>query len=488
MNKKDELKKKILRQQEIVSLAKTAGRGLTADEQSEFDGLQRAIDTLKAEIAEEERSAQSQTDTERAVQIERQRVSDITAMCRDFEVDPQKFIAEGQTLDQARATVLEVVKTRMKPTSTGIPGVRTDKDEADKFRAAASDAILLRGGNAPEKLAEGARELSGMRLRDLAVECVERKGMAKAHRLDDEALFREALSPDSQFSGILDSSVNKSMAIAYKAATTTYQIWTGRGSNQDFKPTKAYQISEAGELLAMTQSGEFKFDEMSDQGVARTLATFGRSWGFTRQAMINDDLGMLAKIPAAYVRAAARGINKLVYKQLNDNVTIYDNKALFHTDHKNLASAGDYIAKATVSAGRAAMRKQKNLRAKELLNIPPRFLLTPADLETEAQTFLWSIADPGGANSGVVNVFRNSLDLVVDAEIDPTNGYAWYMAANPGDIDTIEVTYLNGSDMPKLESQVGFDFLGIKWRIYIDYGVTVLDFRGLYKNPGKAAA
>ncbi len=489
MNKKEELKKKLLRQQEIVSLAKTAGRDLTADEQAEFDGLQRAIDTLKTEIAEEERTAQTQTDTERAVQVERQRVSDITVICRDFEVDPKRFIDEGQNLDQVRAAVLEDVRTKMKTTSSGVPGVRTEKDELDKFRAAASDAILLRTGSVPEKLADGARELCGMRLRDLAVECVSRKGVAKAHRLDDDALFREALSPDSQFTGILDNTVNKSMAISYKAAATTYQVWTGRGSNQDFKPTKAYQISEAGELLAMTQSGEFKFDEMTDQGVARTLATFGRSWGFTRQAMINDDLGMLAKIPAAYVRAAARGINKLVYKQLNDNGNIYDGVALFHsTIHKNLASAGDYIGTATVSAGRTAMRKQKNLRGKETLNIPPKFLLTPADIETDAQKFLWSIADPSGAHAGVTNVFRNSLDLVVDAEIDPTNGYAWYLAASPGDIDTIEVTYLNGNDMPKLESQVGFDFLGIKWRIYIDYGVTVLDYRGLYKNPGKAAA
>lgn len=57
--------------------------------------------------------------------------------------------------------------------------------------------------------------------------------------------------------------------------------------------------------------------------------------------------------------------------------------------------------------------------------------------------------------------------------------------ASPADIDTIEVTYLNGDAMPKLESQVGFDYLGIKYRIYIDYGVNILDYRGLYKNAGK---
>jgi hypothetical protein len=71
--------------------------------------------------------------------------------------------------------------------------------------------------------------------------------------------------------------------------------------------------------------------------------------------------------------------------------------------------------------------------------------------------------------------------LVVDAELD---GNTWYLAASANDIDTIEVSYLNGDPMPKLESQVAFDYLGMKWRIYIDYGVDVLDFRGLLKNAG----
>ena len=40
--------------------------------------------------------------------------------------------------------------------------------------------------------------------------------------------------------------------------------------------------------------------------------------------------------------------------------------------------------------------------------------------------------------------------------------------------------------MPKLESRMGFDFLGMEWRIYMDYGVTVTDFKGLAKNNGVA--
>lgn len=419
-----------------------------------------------------------------AVQAERQRISDITTLCREFDVDSTGYISGGNTIEEVRAQVLEQLRLQRKPTPVGSHDISVTKDEMDKFRSAAVDSIQLRGGIKVQNVAEGARDLRGMRLRDLAIECLQRSGVTNAQRLSNEELFKRALSPDGQFASILDSSVNKSMATAYKVANTTYRAWTGIGSNTDFKDATVYQISEAGELEKMTQTGEFKFDEMKDQGVKKSIATFGRTFGITRQALINDDIDVLTKIPAAYVRAADRGVNKLVYKNLKENVKIYDGKELFHAAHNNLGTAGA-MSDTTLSQLRTNMRKQKNLRGKETLNISPQFLLVPAGLETTAMKFLNSTALPGQDNAGVSNIWRNSFDLVVDAELDPTTGaLPYYVAANPADIDTIEVTYLNGDDMPKLESRLGFDFLGIEYRIYIDYGVTVLDYRGLGMNAG----
>ncbi len=331
-----------------------------------------------------------------------------------------------------------------------------------------------------EKPVDGSRELRGMRLRDLAIECVSRLDVANAQRMEADELFRRALSPDSQFGAILSDSVNKSMATAYKSHATTYQAWTRQGSVADFKGAEVWQISEAGELKKMTQTGEFKFDEMQDSKVTKKIATFGRSFGITRQALINDDLDMLSRIPQAYVRAAGRGINKLVYKTLTNPANIYDAKPLFHASHNNMGTAGA-INTITLGEGKKLMRKQKNMKGEETLNIAPRFLIVSPDKEVEAMQILNSIADVGADHAGVANVFRNAFDLVVDAELD---GNSWYLAASPFDIDTIEVSYLNGDPMPKLESQVAFDYLGMKWRIYIDYGVDVLDYRGLFKNAG----
>lgn len=428
------------------------------------------VDTVNQVDLEAERQA--------AVTAERQRVTEITNLCREFEIEPDKFINDGTSLESTRKAVLNELKVRNKPSATGVQVV---KDETDKFRSAASDALVMKSGTKIEKPADGARELRGMRLRDLAIECLSRMNVQNAQRLDPDDLFRRAFSPDSQFGSILSDTVNKSMATAYRSQATTYQVWTRAGSAVDFKGSEVWQISEAGDLEKMTQTGEFKFDEMQDTKATKKIATFGRSFGITRQALINDDISILTRIPEAYVRAAGRGINKLVYKTLTSTGNIYDGKQLFDNTHNNTGTAGKIEIK-SLGEGKKKMRKQKNLRGKETLNIAPQFLIVSPDKEVEAMQVLNSIADPAGANAGVANVFRNAFDLVVDAELD---GNPWYMAANPNDVDTIEVSYLNGDPMPKLESQIAFDYLGMRWRIYIDYGVDVIDFRGLFKNAGE---
>ena len=443
------------------------------DEKKKSDEKAKADKKAEEEKNEKEkRAAEIASETQRSVEI--------STLCRDFGEDAIPYIKEGKSVEEVRSAILAKVKAER----AALPGnVQIVDSEREKIRAAAVDGLLLRSGVNIEKPADGANNFRGMKMRDLAIECLEREGVSNAHRLNDDDLFRRAVSPDSQFTSILDNTVKKSMATAYKAAEPTYDKWCGKGSNSDFKEAAHYQLSEGGDLIQLSQSGEIKFDEMTDNKVTKKVLTYARGFGFTRQALINDDLSVLTKVPAAYVRAAMRGRNKLVYKLLGSNAAIYDGKTLFHADHKNKGTAGA-LSTQTLSELIKLMRKQKNIRGKETLNIKPEFLIVPAALEATAAQLLVSTADPAANNSGVANIYRNSMNLIVDAELDDYSEIQYYVAANPADIDTIEVTYLNGNEQPILESQVGFDFVGIKWRILDDFGVTALDYRGLATNAG----
>ena len=115
----------------------------------------------------------------------------------------------------------------------------------------------------------------------------------------------------------------------------------------------------------------------------------------------------------------------------------------------------------------------------------PYALIVPAELETLAQQLLKSTADPEGKNRGVVNPFNNNLRLIVDGELDSYSNKAWYVVADPMLAPVIEVTYLNGKDTPTIDSRVSFTNHGMDFRIYMDYGVNVIDKRVIIKNEGK---
>ncbi len=404
--------------------------------------------------------------------------AEITALCRDFGVDATEYLQRGDSIAVVKDAILAKKRAENKPSDT--TRIQVAEDEKVKFSRAAVDAILLRDGTIKvEKPAEGANELRSMRLRDLMIECCERAGNSKARYMEDQELIREALTGAGAFPGILSNAASKSLSDGYAAAETTYQLWAGTGSNPDFKAATHYRLSEAGDLLELKESGEFKADEATEEGASKSVLTFGRSWGLTRKAIINDDLSALTRLPARYAASAARGINKLCYTKLAT-------AGNYTAGRGNLVDvgAGAVPSVATLGAGRLAMRKQKNLRSKETLNIGPKFLIHPASLETTVDTLLGSITDPASTNANVKNPFYGKLTPVCDAELDALDAYAWYLAAQAGLVDTIEVTYLNGVQTPTIENQVSFDILGMKWRIYIDYGVTVLDFRGLFKNAG----
>ncbi len=447
----------------------------------------RAEETADEEDAEKKKKEKDENEKAAAIASvraeEMQRATEIVSMCRDFELDSADYIKEGKSVDEVRSIILNKVKTERAALAAGNVQI-VGEAEADKIRAAAVDGLLLRANMIREADADkSANDFRSMSMRDLAVECLSCEGVSNAHRLSDEELFRRAVTPDSQFVSIVDNTVKKSMATAYRGAEPTFDKWCGVGSNSDFKETARYQLSEAGELLPLSQTGEIKFDEMKDSKATTKVLTYARGFGFTRQALINDDLGVLTKIPATYVRAALRGRNKLVYKTLAGGKT-YDGKLLFHADHNNTGIAGK-LSIATLSELTKLMRKQKNIRGVETLNNKPEFLIVPAALEADAAQLLVSTADPAANNSGVANIYRNSLNLIVDAELDDYSETQYYVAANSADVDTIEVTYLNGNKQPILESQVGFDFVGIRWRILDDFGVSALDYRGLATNIGK---
>ncbi len=410
----------------------------------------------------------------RAVQEERTRVSEIMAMCRKYDLSPEGYVEKGTSVEEVRLAALRKLEEERKASQ-----VTVQADEGDKFRAAAADGLAMRAGIVTEKPAEGAENFRGKSMLRLASECLEREGVSGTRDMQDEEIVRAAFTGSGAFPGILSNVAHKSMAQAYQAAPTTFQMWTAKGSNTDFKEVTRYRLSEADELVKMTEAGEFKHAEVTEASVKTVIATYGRSFSITRKAIIDDDMGALSRIPALYGQAARRMINKMAYKVLTDNPVI-EGAALFHKDHNNLAAGS--ISIESLGKAKAMMARQMNIGKKEPLNIQPAYLIVPPELEVEAAQLISSTVDPTKANA-TPNPFANRLSVVCDPVL--TNTEEWYLAAAPGLLPCVEITYLNGREQPTMESQVSFDTLGMRWRIYLDVGVNLIDYRGLLKSTGK---
>lgn len=420
----------------------------------------------------------TQADLQKAMEQERKRTSEITALFRDFDVEgADEAIVMGVSVDDARAMVMDQLRARNKGVS-----VTMGEAESDKFRAAAQDAVLMAAGIPVADAAPGAQELRGHSMVELAREALQREGL-KANFGDNMELARAAINSTSTFPAIMSNLANKSVMVGFNEAETTYQIWAGKGSNRDFKEAARVALSEAGNLELVPEGGQFQQDFLGEASARTKVATYGKLFSLTRQAIINDDLGLFSKIATKYGSAAKRLVNKMVYAQLTGNVKMQDNVALFDTKHGNVAGTGEALSVKAITKAITAMRRQKGITGDATLNITPKYLVVPPELEMTAYQIVNSTAAVDGVNSGVVNPYKGRFVVVADAEL--TDPDAWYLVADATQHDTIEVTYLNGVETPRLETRQGFEVDGIEYKVAFDCGVSALDFRGVFKNAGK---
>jgi hypothetical protein len=79
------------------------------------------------------------------------------------------------------------------------------------------------------------------------------------------------------------------------------------------------------------------------------------------------------------------------------------------------------------------------------------------------------------------------LELITDAELEQgtsSSTTAWFIAADPNAIDTIEVGFLDGVDAPSMASEEGFSYRGIKYAVKLHCAAAAIDRKGLFKNSG----
>lgn len=423
----------------------------------------------------------------RAREAERERVSTIYDLAGRLNLEhsfAEDLVKRGVSVDESRRLILDQVAAKSDETRT-FPHVSVPlggRDERITRRDAVANALLHRYSPTLFPLEDAARQYRGMTLLELARESLGNAGVNTRGLSRDEVATR-ALHSTSDFPEILSAVTNKTLRQAYEAYPRTFMLFCRQVLATDFKAMHRVQLGEAPQLLEVGESGEFKRGTLGESKESYKVKTYGRVVAITRQTLINDDLDAFTRIPAMYGNSIAQLESDVVWGIITANPAMADGNALFHATHKNLAGTGAALDVSSVGAARAAMAKQTGLDKKTVLNVRPAFLIVPASLELKAEQLVAQNLVPAATSSVVPQSIR-TLAPISEPRLDAASETAWYLAASPNQIDTIEYAYLEGQQGAYIETRNGFDVDGVEIKCRLDFGAKAIDWRGLYKNPG----
>jgi ribosomal protein S25 len=458
------------------------------------DAVAQTEETQNRQAAPEQQDRASNTpvvDAEaiatRARDSERERVATIYDLAGRLSLDrgfAEDLVKHGVAIDAARAAILDKVaadadKVR---TSSQVSVPLGGHDERVTRREAVSNALLHRYSPTLFPLSEPAREYRGMTLLEQAREFLSSSGVNVRGMSRDEIATR-ALHSTSDFPEVLSAVTNKMLRQAYEAYPRTFIPFCRKVLATDFKAMQRVQIGEAPRLLKVGEGGEFKRGTIAESKESYRIETYGRVVGITRQVLINDDLDAFTRIPAMYGTAIATLESDVVWGIVTANANMADGVPLFHATHKNLAASGTALSVTAIGDGRTAMAKQTGLDKKTVLNVRPAYLLTPAALELAAEQIIAQNLVPAKTGDVVPQSIR-TLTPISEPRLDTASATAWYLVANPAQIDTIEYAYLEGQQGAYIETRNGFDVDGVEIKCRLDFGAKAIDWRGLYRNPG----
>jgi phage major head subunit gpT-like protein len=425
---------------------------------------------------------------------ERARITRIREVCkklhlsRDFE---DRHILAGTNIDAFNAAAVDAEREAGETfvdignghtTLTGNAYIR--HDEADKRREAMTVALI--GLMSPkDRKEDGQNPFIGLSMKQIAQESV-RLALGKHSIPKDSTVVEMAMQITSDFASVLETTSRKQMLNGYSYAAPSYRAWTRRTTTPDFKTMTRVRLSEAPSLLKVAEGAQITIGKMSDTKESYALATYGRGVSFSRQMLINDDLGAFNDLIFQMGVQCARMENQGVYYILNNGhaaaMNMADGIPIF-TNATHYNSLTGVIGNTAFDALFGAMKVQKGVDGSTILNLTPKYLIVPAAKEATARAATMLVGPNVKASDQ--NWFAGRLEVVADAELDGTSTAMYYMAADPGIAPGIEACFLQGQEGPQIVRKVDeAGILGIQIYCFEDFAAKCVDYRPLIKSSG----
>jgi HK97 family phage prohead protease len=377
-------------------------------------------------------------------------------------------IDAGASIEEARAAAFDLMTKRTQRAGairTATASVGFSGDDPTYQRGLMSEALFARA-HPEHQLSEPARPFYRMTLLDMQRACeggISTRG--------------GGAMTASDFPLLLGDYLNKELRQSYAAAPAGVKRAARFSTSRDFRLKHKIMVDGPVTLSPLGESGEFRSATVNDGEATYRLDTFGNIVKFSRQSIVNDNLGGLSDPARMLGRAAAEFEARSLATLLTSNPAMGDGHNVFSTQHGNIAASGAAISVASLSLARQAMRTQTGLSG-EPISATPKFLIVGPAIETTAEQVLHTLS---AVQVAEVNPFQGTLQLIVEPRIA---GNGWYLAADVNEIDGIEYAHLADESGPQVLSELPFGWDGVAFRIRLDFGAGWIDHRGWQFNAG----
>ncbi|MEP3441212.1 MAG: prohead protease/major capsid protein fusion protein [Sulfitobacter sp.] len=416
-------------------------------------------------------------------ELETQRRSDIRGLVRSAGLAPDvadQLIDQNADMIAAKAAVFDALGEQRR----SAPIIRTHTAQNDDpavimQRQAEALHVRMAGGEPKPE----ARQYMSESLLDMARGSLSRAGVSTRGMSPDETFTRAAEHTTSDFPNLVSNAMGKTALASYQAAQSPLKTLGRQRSLSNFKSATAIRLGEMGRLEELSESGEITATSRAENGESMHLKTYARGLSVSRQLLIDDDLGMLGDMTAAFGEAAAQTEADILVDLITSNPNLSDGTPVFDASRGNIAGTGLALGAAgdmaAVEKARKAMRATKGLDGKTLVNVTPKYLLVGPELESQAERLLASIYP---ATTDDANVFASKLSLLVEPRITDSR---WFVFADPARLAAFQYGYLSSAQGVQIQRSEAWSTLGLRFRAWLDFGAGWLESRAAYLNEGE---
>lgn len=381
---------------------------------------------------------------------------------------------------------LKILRESRQPAPKASTGAKTIDTQVIECALARQAGLRLERWYKPEVM-EQAQKLD-LTLGQLLLHAARENGLDGVNRITSanvRQVLQYAFPPiRASFSyadigGILSNVANKFLAAGFEAVEQAWRQISEIRPLKDFKTLTIYRLTDDAIYKPVSTAGEITHGSLGEESYSVQAKTYARMFTLTRQDMINDDLGALQDIQRRLGIGAAKALNSIFWQ------TFLANTDFFTSGHGNVATSCS-LSLANLGTAIKAFREMKNADGSPV-GVQPKIILVPPAMEATALQIANSteVRDTTASTKyGTANIYKGMFTPVVSAYIGSVFGggsgsdSTWYLLADPRELPVAVVGFLDGKEMPTVESaEADFNVLGIQFRGYHDFGCALAEYR-----------